>query len=136
MEPPVSGAFVFVKAFGTHLEPLHAGAGAVIGKGFDDGKTGPAMGAIDKGISVTAVGVIEKFPQARGAGGQVGKNPGFLAALLSAFKNLKMAVALGFSFDDIQVVDHRAGGDVFDQGLLKSFQVLGVSFHFQFGALG
>ena len=52
---------VFVLTGGAHRKGLHAGAFPVIGHPVKDGNSGAARGAVDKGMQITPVVLVEQF---------------------------------------------------------------------------
>ena len=80
VEAAVEWIVVLGLAGGAHFEARHRGLRAVVGDAAGDGEARAAVGAIEKWIAVAAVGGIEQFAQAVGAGGGVGGNAGAHAA--------------------------------------------------------
>src|SRR5947199_146563 len=63
-------------ALRAHGEDRHRGLRPVVGNTAGDGEARAAVGAVDKRIAVTPVAGIEKFAQAIGTGGRIGRNAG------------------------------------------------------------
>ena len=72
MEAAVGGVGVLRRAVGAHLEALHRGRGAVVGKLVDDGEARSAVGAVDERIAVTPIGGVEQLAHAIVARGEIG----------------------------------------------------------------
>ena len=64
VESSIQRVVVFGLTLGTHREHRHRGLRAVIGNAACDGKARSAICAVEKRIAITAVGWIEKFPEA------------------------------------------------------------------------
>jgi hypothetical protein len=64
MEPPIQRFFILITTSFTHGEGSHGGFIPIVGYILDDGVTGAAVGAIDKGIAVSSIPRIIHFPQA------------------------------------------------------------------------
>ena len=67
---------VFGRTGRAHGKAGHGGVGPVVGQRLQDGEPGPAVGAVDEGVAVAAVGGVVHLPQAGRAGGQVGGHQG------------------------------------------------------------
>jgi len=72
----VQRVVVFRLAGRAHGEGAHGGHRPVVGHGFDDGVARPAVGAVGEGVAVAAVGRVQDFRQAVGAGGHVRRDQG------------------------------------------------------------
>ena len=129
--PAAADVFVFGVAGGAHPEPGHGGGGAVIGQATDDGKPGPAVGAVDEGVAVPpALWVLHLF-QAGFAGGQVGGNQcGGLAP--GAGPDHKPPLPGGGFFFYMDGLHHRQGRRGGAQRLPKGIQGGGGAFQLQF----
>ena len=71
METAVQRVVIFALAGGAHFKYAHGGTGTVIGNILDDGKPGPAVGAVGEGVTVTPVIGIEYLIPAGLAGGDI-----------------------------------------------------------------
>ena len=76
----VGGVVVLGLAGGAHFEARHGGLRAVVGDAAGDGVTRAAVGAVEEGIAVAAIGGREQLAEAVGAGGGVGGDSGRDAA--------------------------------------------------------
>jgi hypothetical protein len=74
METAICRVVVFSLAISAHREAFHRGVLPVVRKPFDDRKARAAVGAIGKGIAISAIGIIENFAQTIGARSDVGKD--------------------------------------------------------------
>jgi hypothetical protein len=61
MKAPIDWVMEFARAIGAHFKNRHGRALAIIGNIFDDSKSGTAIGAVNKRITVAAVAGIEEF---------------------------------------------------------------------------
>src|SRR5262249_40365340 len=63
MKTAIARVVIFSRAIPAHFEPGHCGERAVVGNIANDGKSGTAVGAVNKGIEITAVRRIEHLPE-------------------------------------------------------------------------
>jgi hypothetical protein len=71
VETAVVGVFVFRSALGTEGEGCHSGMRAVVRDLADDAEARAAVGAVDEGMGMSAVGGIAEFANAIGADGGI-----------------------------------------------------------------
>ena len=71
MKAALGGIIVFPLAVRALLEQRHAGVDPIIGNAAHNTQARAAVGAVDKGITVTAIIEIKQFLQAIRAGGQI-----------------------------------------------------------------
>ena len=71
MKSPVIGVIVFGLTGRTHLKVPHRGLGAVIGNIIDNGVARPAVGAIDKRVTIAPICGVKKLPEAVFAYGNI-----------------------------------------------------------------
>ncbi|MBS1248988.1 MAG: hypothetical protein MAG431_00559 [Chloroflexi bacterium] len=129
VEAAVERVFVLPGAGRAHGKGRHGGLGSVVGDILDDGKTRPAVGAIDEGVTVAEVVGVKEFPEAIVADADIG---GY---------GLE-GVGQGLGVDDFEsgepvgrVLLPRDGVDLgqwwglLHQGAVKSLQMVGLSFH-------
>jgi len=90
METSVAGVFVLRAAFVAHGKRRHRRFRAVVRNVLDNGVPGTAVGAVDKGIPVTAVLRIAQLAQAVVARGQVRRHQHGSSALLAALPDRKI----------------------------------------------
>ncbi len=76
MKPSVSGIMVFTIAVRTHGKVTHRGLRPIIGNGSDDGKTGSAVGAVDKRIAETTIVRVDQFMKTVVTKSNVGRDHG------------------------------------------------------------
>src|SRR5580765_445687 len=58
VKAPIARIVILRAAIGAHLEFRHRGLLAVVGRAFDDRQPRTAIGAVEKGITVAAVGRV------------------------------------------------------------------------------
>ena len=61
MKAAIGRVMEFARAIAAHLKMSHSRALAIVGNVLDDGKSGTAIRAVDKRITVAAVAGIEEF---------------------------------------------------------------------------
>jgi len=69
VKAPINWVGVFCGTVGAKRKASHAGVGAVIRDGFDDGEARTAIRAVDKGVAVAPIGGVEELPLAIWADG-------------------------------------------------------------------
>ena len=74
VKAPIQRVVVLRLALRAHDEVPHGGQRAVVGNVGDDSEARAAIGAIGERVTVTAVGRVQQFAQAIGAGGDVGRD--------------------------------------------------------------
>jgi hypothetical protein len=94
VKAPVRRVIIFPLAVRAHGEDAHGGVGPVVRDVGDDGEAGAAVGAVDEGIAVAAVGRVEKLPQAVWAGGYIRRDEQVLAGHLFGGANGEIRIAL------------------------------------------
>ena len=76
VEAPVCRVVVLGLAGRAHCETRHRSLRAVVGNAAGDGEARAAVGAVQEGIAIAAVGWVEQLAKAIGARRGVGGNPG------------------------------------------------------------
>jgi hypothetical protein len=87
VEAAVEGVVVLGLTGGAHAKGGHGGLGAVVGDAANDGEARAAVGAVDEGVEVAAVGWVEEFGCAVGTGGDVWGDEGVGGAGAGALQN-------------------------------------------------
>ena len=108
VEPAVERVVVFALALRAHREFLHRSVRAVVGQRFDDGEARAAVRAVGEGISMAAIGGIENFPGAIGAGRDVGQDEDGLGAGVVALADFEAGVAGGIEEGELEALDDGA----------------------------
>ena len=88
----VAGILIFRLTVRTHRKDLHRGLLSIIGNGFDNGETRPAIGAVYKRIEKTPIMGIKQFPQAVIAQGDIRGDGGISGSSGSACENLEGSI--------------------------------------------
>ena len=128
-------AVVFRPAGRAHLKPPHRGQRPVIGQALHDGKSGAAVGAVDKGVAVAPVSPVPQLPETVGTGGNVGADESIGAARPAARQDVKALLSHGGSTCCLpESADTGQRGQVFSQGGTKPGQCRGSPLHLQFHA--
>jgi hypothetical protein len=95
-----------------HLKVSHGGFGAVVWKILNDCESGPTIGAVDKGIEMSAVLGGEKFPSAGLTQGNILRDQYIRALLLLTGQYFECLRVLAFNFGDFFHVNFCQGGHV------------------------
>jgi len=72
MKSPVGGVLILLRAIGAECKTSHAGVGTVVRNAGHNRKTRTAIGAVDEGVAVAAVGWIKKLAVAIRADSKIG----------------------------------------------------------------
>ncbi len=135
METPVPRVVVFSLTRRTHAEASHGGLVAVIGDIFDDSVAWAAVGAVDKGIAVTAIEGITELMKAVGTGADIGSDQRGARVLPSALDDMETIEGTKGPFRNLDLYDpgkrRRFGGDVPNE----CFDFLRCSRHLNFDAI-
>jgi hypothetical protein len=94
---------IFPGALGTQGKGRHGGFVPVIGDILYDRVTGTAIGAVDKGIMITAVLRVLEFPEAVGTGGHIRRNKGRAFFPVDALADLEFKVMGQWDRADLEV---------------------------------
>ena len=76
VEAAIQRIVVLRLALAAHWKDSHRGLRPIVGDATGNGETRTAVGAIEKGVAVAAVGWVEKFAKAIGAGSGISGNAG------------------------------------------------------------
>ncbi len=120
VEAAVGGVVVLFLAGRAHLEDTHGGVGAVVGYIGDDGEARAAVGAVGEGVAVAAVGGVEDFPQAVGAGGDVRRDELVFTRLGDALAYLEPVIAGRLTGCDGNILDVRHGRGIMFQVMAEA----------------
>ena len=122
VEAPVGRVLVLAPAVRAEREVAHRGLAAVVGRGFDDGKARPAVGAVGEGIAVAPGEGIADFGQAVGAGRHVRghRGPHRAADRGGDLEALRRQIVEGRPVDP---VDPRQGGNLRPQAFGEALQL-------------
>ena len=93
MKAPVRRICIFQRAFLAHFKLVHAGAGPVIGQGFDNSKSRATVGAVGKRILVAPISRVKYFLKTVRAGGDIRKNDCGLGTPKLAFFYFKGSIS-------------------------------------------
>ena len=136
VEAAVGGVVVLGLAVGAHFEARHRGLRAVVGDAAGDGVTRAAVGAVEEGIAVAAVGWSEQFAQAIGTGGGVGGNACGHAAEDFAGDDAEAGFAGGRDVADSDGVDAGKGRGLRAEASKKIIERGGATFDFNGDSAG
>ena len=105
VEAAASGILVLGAAGRAEGELHHRRPRAVVGEIADDGVARPAVGAVDERIAVPPIGGIFHLPEARLAGGDVGRDDGAARGATRAVDDDELAVPARLERAHLQPVD-------------------------------
>ena len=124
MEAPVERVVVLGLAGRAHGKDLHGCFFAVIGDILHDGEARAAVGAVDEGIAVAAVGGIKQFAQTVITGSSIRRDKRLaLCSLLTVGDNEGVLVTWGDRFS-CNRVDAGQGRRLLGQCALKAIEGL------------
>jgi hypothetical protein len=88
MKPAIEGILIFSLACRAHLERGHGGQGTIIRDILNDRKSGTAIGAVGKGITVPPISRVKEFGAAWPAGRDIRRDQD-IPRLCLAFADFK-----------------------------------------------
>ena len=120
-------------AIPAHGEFAHGGEGAVVGHVPDDGEPGAAVGAVEEGVAVAAVGGVVQLPQTVGAGAHVGADQRLPPGKGFAFQNGETLITRQFrQVGALNPGDDGQRGLFRGEGREKLLQPVGLALQLQF----
>ena len=129
METPIPHVLVLLHAFRTHPEPLHAGSGAVVRHGLDNGITGTAMGTVGKRIMIAPGRRIAHLPEALRARSQVRQHDRHAAGSGIALQNQELFIPGRLANGLFRSVNAGMFRQAFHQFRKKTFGIPRISLH-------
>ncbi len=130
VETAIGGIVILSLAGGAHLESGHGSTRAVVGNIANDGEARAAIGAIDKGITETAVAGIHHFAQAIGAHGDVRRDERFGGRVETAGEDAESGFGLRLSIARKERSDFGQRREFRRQALKETVEENGVALDF------
>ena len=136
VEAAVEGVVVLGLAGGTHGEDGHGGLRPVVGDAASDGEARTAVGAVEEGITVAAVGGIEELAETVGTGGGIGRNAGGNLAFDFAGDDAESPIASWRQVANGDGVDAGEGRNFDAEAVQECFDACGRAFNLDQDAFG
>ena len=129
VEAAVGRVDVFGRAGAAHGKVGHACCGPVVGQAADNREARAAVGAVDEGVAVAAVGRVEELADAIVAGGQVGRYEGRLFGCgVVGIADLEIGEAFQGHFGHRDLLHAGGGGRLFGNSHHEFVDVLFLAF--------